>query len=245
MVCIGVAPHSVRAVPRPWLKELRDFDGPIHAHVAEQPAEVAACRERWGMSPLQIFAQAGLVDHRFTAVHMTHPDPSDAELLRQSRAGICACPTTEMDLGDGLLPLELREDISLCVGSDSHARIDLLAEARALEWHARALAGHRNVMAPNAERHRLGRAALSARLMRAATLDGSVALGASGQGLGPGQPADVCAIDLSRRAAHGVPPLEAAIFNSSPDWVTDVWVQGQRRVHSGELVDGLEDESVD
>ena len=70
LVTVGVAPHSVRAVPREWLPELADFDGPIHAHVAEQPQEVADCRRRWGMSPLQVFAEAGLVDERFTAVHL-------------------------------------------------------------------------------------------------------------------------------------------------------------------------------
>ena len=135
-----------------------------------------------------------------------------------------------MDLGDGFLPLELRDDISLSVGSDSHARIDLLAEVRALEWHARALAGRRNVMSPNAERHRLGRASLSSRLLQSATAHGSAALGGAGLGLRPGQPADLCALDLSRLAARGVPPLEAAVFGGGPEWVCGVWVQGRRQL---------------
>lgn len=232
-VTVGLAPHSVRAVPRAWLPEFATFKGPIHAHVAEQPAEVAATQAAWGCGPLAVFHAAGLVDERFTAVHLTWPEPTDAALLRSQQARVCVCPSTEQDLGDGWLPLQLREGISLCVGTDSHARIDLFAEARALEMHARALAGRRNVMSPPGQRH-----GLAARLLRSATLEGSAALAGrtvplAAQGLRVGQPADCCAIDLDRPAAEGVPPLEAAAFVATPEWVRDVWVAGRRIVAAG------------
>ncbi len=227
LVSVGLAPHSVRAVPRAWLPELAAFDGPIHVHVAEQPAEVAACKATWGCGPLALLAEAGLVDARFTAVHLTFPEPEDPALLRRAGAGVCACPTTEMDLGDGFLPLALRDGVPLSLGSDSHARIDLLGEARALEWHARALAGRRNVMTPPGDGAQ-PRHALAGRLVNAATLAGSVALGGRGDGLRAGAPADLCALDLDRPAAEGVPPLEAAVFSGSPEWVSAVWVQGRR-----------------
>ena len=230
-VTVGLAPHSIRAVPPAWLAELAGFDGPIHAHVAEQPAEVAACKAAWGRGPLEMFADAGLVDQRFTAVHLTWPEPGDPALLRRAGARVCVCPSTELDLGDGFLPLALREGVSLCLGSDSHARIDLFAEARALELHVRALAGRRNVMSPPGVRH-----GLAARLLRAATLDGTAALGGAGEGLRIGQPADCCAIDLDRPAAEGVPPLEAAVFVATPEWVRDVWVAGARVVRGGRAV---------
>lgn len=230
-VTVGLAPHSVRAVPRDWLPELGSFGGVIHAHVAEQPAEVAACKAAWGRAPLAVFAEAGLLHERFTAVHLTWPAAEDPGLLARSGARVCVCPSTELDLGDGFLPLAVREQAALCLGSDSHARIDLFAEARSLELHARALAGRRNVLSPPVPTGSTERYGLAARLLRAATVEGSAALlGRDPRELGlqPGEPADCCAIGLDRLAAEGVPPLEAAVFVASPAWVIGTWVAGVR-----------------
>jgi formimidoylglutamate deiminase len=229
-VTVGLAPHSVRAVPPAWLRELSSFrDGVVHAHVAEQPREVEECRGESGRGPLAVLADAGLVTERFTAVHLTWPDPGDADLVRAAGASVCACPSTEMDLGDGFLPLSLRTgDTRLCVGSDSHAVHDPLGEARTLELHARALAGRRNVMAVPGDRH-----AVAERILRAASIDGGRALGGAGEGIRVGAPADLVAIDLDRTAAAGVPPLEAAAFVSTPDWVVASWVGGRPVISHG------------
>jgi len=227
-VNVGLAPHSIRAVPPDWLAAFADFDGPVHAHVSEQPAENNACLQAYGKTPLQMFDEAGLLHERFTAVHLTYPMEGDAERLRARGAAVCVCPTTELDLGDGFLPLSLRGDTRLCVGSDSHAQIDLFAEARALELHGRALANRRHVMTPVGERH-----GLAERLLRHASVDGSVSLGAPSGGIAPGQPADLVAVDLTSVAAAGVPPLEAVVMGARPEWVQDVWVDGSRVLRGG------------
>ncbi len=226
-VNVGIAPHSVRAVPRHWLPELAAFNGPIHAHVAEQLAEVQACHRLFGRSPLALLADAGLLTERFCAVHLTHPDPGDVALLDAAGGTICVCPTTELDLGDGFLPVEARA-ASLCVGSDSHAVIDLLHEARTLEMHARGLAQRRNVVHSNGSVDGLAR-----HLLHSATTVGRQALGLASEPLGPGAAADFCAVDLDRPAADGQPPLCAVAFNATADWVSDVWVAGERIVHDG------------
>ncbi|TNE90770.1 MAG: formimidoylglutamate deiminase [Deltaproteobacteria bacterium] len=226
-VTAGIAPHSVRAVPPEWLGELAQWDGVVHAHVAEQPAEVAGCFAEHGCSPLQAFGNAGLVGPGFSAVHLTHPSQGDLPYLRAAEGNVVACPTTEMDLGDGFLPVEAR-DLHVALGSDSHAAIDLLWEARTLELHARAMAGRRNVLSPPGERH-----GLAERLLRAATIDGSRSLGVDSEGIKVGAPADLCAIDLRRVAAVGMPALEAVVFAANPDWVSDVWVAGKRIVEEG------------
>ena len=227
-VQVGLAPHSIRAVPEDWMDQLATFPGIVHAHVSEQPAEVRTCLDMYGVSPLKLLADHGLVTDRFTAIHMTFPEPGDADLLRKSGARICVCPSTELDLGDGFLPLELRDRIDLCVGSDSHARIDLFDEVRALELHGRALANRRHVLAPVGERHGLADV-----LLQSATRSGRRSLGHQGEGLKNGAPADLITVDLDRPAAHGVPPLEAAAFIATPDWVDDVWVAGARIVKDG------------
>ncbi len=226
-VTVGLAPHSVRAVPVDWMPALAHFQGPIHAHVAEQPAEVADCAQKLGRTPLQVFADAGLVSERFTAVHLTFPDEADVRIIDDTRAAVCACPITEMDLGDGFLPLELRRG-RVSVGSDSHARIDLLEEARAIEMHARALAGRRNVLAEEGQEHGLAK-----RILEFATIEGSRCLGAPADGIVIGAPADLVAVDLKRPAALGVPPLEAVAFCATPEWVTHSWVSGHAVIQDG------------
>lgn len=226
-VTIGLAPHSVRALDRRWLEALSVFDGVVHAHVSEQRLENQACLEEHGCTPTQLLEDVGLLTERTTGVHLTWPEEGDVARWKRAGGRVCVCPTTEMDLGDGLLPLEARQ-LPLCLGSDSHARIDLFEEARSLELHARALAGKRVVMGTEGPG-----SALAARLLGAATREGSIALGAPSGGIAPGMPADLCAVRLDQPAAIGVPPLEAVAFSAGPEWVHQVWVGGDALLQEG------------
>ena len=76
---VGVAPHSVRAVPLDYLKTIVAFANERglvgHMHVAEQTAEVAACIEEYGRSPVALLETEGLLSEKFTAVHAIHVAP--------------------------------------------------------------------------------------------------------------------------------------------------------------------------
>jgi formimidoylglutamate deiminase len=222
---VGLAPHSVRACPAEWLRAFAGFDGPVHAHVDEQPAEIAASLAEHGARPLHVFAQAGLVTERFTAVHLTHPDDGEIATLREAGGRVCACPTTELDLGDGFLPAERLEGVPLCVGSDSHAQIDPFAEVRSLELLARARLGRRNVLP-----HPPDPDALAARLLACGTAHGADALGVDAGRIAPGRLADLVAVDLDHPALRDARPLPAIVFAGHPGVVREVWVGGRRVV---------------
>jgi formimidoylglutamate deiminase len=150
-IAIAVAPHSVRACPREWLEELgryADSEGlPLHVHADEQPREVEECVAEHGLRPVELLADCGCLGERTTVVHATHANGAELDLLRDSGSAICACPTTEADLGDGFLPaIRVRHrGIPLCIGSDSNVRIDPFEELRQLEGIARRQDGRRNV----------------------------------------------------------------------------------------------------
>lgn len=228
LVTVGLAPHSVRAVDRGSLGVLSRFQGVVHAHVSEQPAENTSCVAENGCSPLALFDDCGLLNERFVAVHLTWPMEGDVDRLVGKGAAVCVCPSTELDLGDGWLPVDVRRRARMCIGSDSHAVIEPLAEARALELHARAMEGRRNVLSPEGQFD-----GLAIRVLGAASTEGDRALGGPGEGIAPGAAADLVVLDLRRPAAEGVPPLQAAAFVAGPGWVDEVWVAGRRIVAGG------------
>jgi formimidoylglutamate deiminase len=149
---VGVAPHSVRACPADWLEEIGAYakrEGLVlHVHADEQPKEIEDCLAEHGVRPIQLLAQTGCLGPRTTIVHGTHADEHELALLAETGSGICVCPLTEANLGDGFLPVaRVREHgISLCIGSDSNVRLDPLEEMRELEGIARRQELRRNVI---------------------------------------------------------------------------------------------------
>ena len=151
-VAVGLAPHSVRACTPNWLEEIGRYAAeerlPLHVHADEQPREIEECVAEHGLRPIELLDRTGCLTERTTVVHATHADGAELDLLASAGARICACPTTEANLGDGFLPVErvCTRGIGICIGSDSNVRIDPLEELRELEGIARRQAGRRNVI---------------------------------------------------------------------------------------------------
>jgi formimidoylglutamate deiminase len=150
-VRVGLAPHSVRACPREWLEELGGYAAreslPLHVHADEQPREIEECLAEHGLRPIELLAESGCLGPHATVVHATHADAHELDLLAETGARVCLCPTTEAYLADGFAPvLELaRRRIGICIGSDSNIRIDPLEELRELEWIARRQTGRSQI----------------------------------------------------------------------------------------------------
>jgi len=227
----------VRALDRSQLQELARGaarrDWPVHMHLAEQPAEVEACLSETGLRPVELAAEVGLLSARFCAVHAIHVQANEIEMLGQAGAAVCACPTTERDLGDGIVPADAlrRAGVRLALGSDSNTQIDLLEEARSVELNLRLLRQERILVDPT--RGEGGR--LARMLFEAASAGGSVALGLPPGGLEPDQPADLAAWDLDDPSLIGREDqlLARLVFGGQTRAVTDVMVNGRFVVRDG------------
>jgi formiminoglutamate deiminase len=230
---VGAAIHSVRAVDPASAARVATWaharGAPLHAHVSEQPAENAASVAAYGRTPTAVLADAGALDGCFTAVHAIHLDDDDVARLGGAGSTCCICPTTERDLADGVAPAaRLRAaGAALALGSDSHAVIDPLEEARAVELDERLLSGVRG------HHH-------AADLLRAATAAGQRALGWSDGGvLQPGAPADLVTIALDTVRLAGTPRahlLDGVVFAASGCDVRHVVVAGRVVVRDGRHV---------
>jgi formiminoglutamate deiminase len=221
-VLIGAALHSVRGVPVEHMPAVVEWAAahrvPLHVHSSEQPAEVEQCLAAHGRTPTAVLRDVGALGPRTTAVHATHLTAADIADLDRTSTGVCFCPTTERDLGDGIGPASalLAGRGLFSLGSDSHAVIDLFEEARAVELDERLASGQRGVIAAD-------------RLLRAATTDGQQALGWADAGaLTVGSRADFVAVDLnSVRTAGAGATVENVVFAAGAGDVTDVVVDGR------------------
>lgn len=245
----GLAPHSIRAVPRHWLEEIGAYaarhDLPLHIHACEQRAEIEQSMAEYGKRPLEVFEEAGLFEANTTLVHATHLSREELSVLeRQPRAQVCACPTTERNLGDGFLPATelLERGIPISLGSDSHAEIDLWQEMRLVEYHERLQRERRNVLASRKiietwqarglAMPRTDRYEVAPLLWPMATTHGARALGWEDLGeLAAGQLADMVTVDLDAPALWRVDRdslLSHLALCAHPGTVKDVFVGGQK-----------------
>jgi formimidoylglutamate deiminase len=227
LIEVGVAAHSVRAVPRGWLEEIGSYarrdDLSLHIHANEQPREIEESQAEHGMRPIELLARTGFLGRSTTVVHATHSDGKELDLLSQHGASLCACPTTEGNLGDGFLPAGeiLEQDIRLSVGSDSNVRIDPFEELREIETNARRLSGRRNVLIAESE------TAPTPWLLQA---------GWGHDGPKAGDPADLIEIDLTHPALADVEARNlpsALVFGAGSGVVAGTWVAGARIPEAG------------
>ncbi len=229
LVTVGAAPHSMRAVSPAWLSAIgahtRAHGLPLHIHADEQPREIAESLAWYGLRPVQVIDEAGALDARTVIVHGTHCDDAELDLLAARGAGVCVCPTTEANLGDGYAPVRrmFERGIPVSLGSDSNTILDPIVEARELEAMARRTAGQRNVLV------RPGDPGPAGYLLECSWDSGARALGLPLPRIEPGAPADLVALDLDGDEIAGTADehLAAAIMLAgSGRLVTRTWVAG-------------------
>src|SRR5258706_6340332 len=254
----GVAPHSVLAVPLEHLRKVithaNQADLKVHMHVAEQPAEVSACVEEYGRTPVALLQTEGLLSQNFTAVHAIHVTPKAIASLARTGAMVCACPTTERNLGDGVVPADeyFKHGVPICLGTDSHAQIDLLEDARELEYHLRLQKLERAVLERGSNptpgppagqpgwggRVREGvSSSLAVRLFTCATRNGARSIAAPGGAIEPGRAADFFTVALDDPSIAGASSddlLSSIVFSLSRAAVREVVVSGRPIVSEGQ-----------
>nr|WP_315431451.1 formimidoylglutamate deiminase [uncultured Albidiferax sp.] len=232
---LGMAPHSLRAVPPDSLRDAVaglhaiDASAPVHIHIAEQTAEVDACLAWSGQRPVEWLLNHAPVDARWCLVHATHMSESEYQRAAASRAVAGICPSTEANLGDGLfdMPRWLGHGGAWGLGSDSHACVNAAEELMLLEYGQRLQFRQRNVLASPQQPQ-----VATATLLQAVA-GGAQASGRNANGLAVGQRADFCVLDAQHLALNGLPAPEmfsAHVFGSHRTSALDaVWVAGQQR----------------
>ena len=230
-VAVGVAPHSVRAVPEDWFRAIANYirhhSLPLHVHADEQMAEIEQCQAAYHCTPIELLERFGALYPQTVIIHATHASDKEIALLAQYGSSVCVCPTTEGDLGDGIAPYEalLAANIPLSIGSDSNTRLAPIEELRWAEYTARMRYQRRRVLVADEL------ASPGPLLLDYGTRCGANALGLQTGVIAPGMSADFITVNLHHTALSGWTPddfLDTLFFGASSEVITQTWVQGKK-----------------
>ncbi len=229
---LGVAPHSIRAAGPQEIAELyaeacrRKLV--VHIHVEEQPKEIDEARAVYGKRPLAILTEALDRCAGMTAVHCTQSEAPDLHRYLAAGGGVCTCPLTEGNLGDGIpaaLPL-IHQSGHLSLGSDSNARISMLEEMRWLEYGQRLATKSRGVITgPDAT--------VAPALLDIATAGGARALALPAGRIEVGRWADFAIVELEHPSLTGCDAASlpgALAFGAGNAVIAETCVGGRWRV---------------
>lgn len=225
---IGVAPHSVRAVPIEDIVEIHAEAlrrGMVcHMHVEEVRGEIESCRRAHYMTPMALLTGRLRIGPEFTAVHCTHTETGDMRRLTSAGGNVCLCPITEGNLGDGIadVPSIRRLGGRICIGTDLNSRLDMAEELRWLEYVQRVRGERRGVLVtPEGD--------LGPALFACATTAGARSLGLRAGAITSGALADFFTLNLGHDTLAGWTPetlLDSFILGGSPATIDAVCVGG-------------------
>lgn len=230
---LAASVHSLRAASLEDLHavydEARRRDLVFHIHIEEQIREIEDSLAFYGRRPMRLLMETLGTATDVTAVHCTHTDPEDMERFVAGGGTVCLCPLTEGNLGDGIAGLPHLREIggTVCLGSDSNARISSIDDMRWLEYVQRLSTRSRGVLRDNDGN--VGRV-----LLQAATVNGARALDVEAGRIEPGLWADLVAINLNAPSLAGWDPdtlLDALIFGASEETIAATCVGGRWMEH--------------
>jgi 5-methylthioadenosine/S-adenosylhomocysteine deaminase len=186
---------------------------------------VADAIARDGIRPTQRLHNNGTLGPDFVGAHGVHLNADDLALLAKNNASIVHCPSSNLKLASGIAPVAsmLAAGINVALGTDgaaSNNRLDMFEEMRLAALLAKVQSNDATAM--NA-----------AQAFRAATAGGAWALGLSEitGSIDVGKAADLIAISITRTGFTPIhDPVSHVVYVASRDDVTDVWVNGVRRV---------------
>lgn len=134
-----LGPHAPYTTGREFLKisadRAKQLNVGIHIHVSETFEQVALSMKEFGITPVRMLAETGVLDVPTILGHCLYPTNEDVKIISGARAGIAHAPKTYLKLGMGEIKLQqLRESgvpIGLATdGAGSSNTLDVLEQLR-------------------------------------------------------------------------------------------------------------------
>ena len=99
------------------------YKAPVFGHLSETKAEVEGCRERYGVTPLQLLDSMGMFDFGGGGYHCVWMDEKDLEIMQKKNLTAVTNPASNMKLASGIAPISeyLKRGINVAIGTDGPA----------------------------------------------------------------------------------------------------------------------------
>ena len=246
LIVPAVAPHAPYTCTEDILRATadlaREFDVPLHTHLAETSFEVENMRNENGMPVVPYVRKHGLLDAKLIAAHCVHVDVGEIRSLQHAGAGVSHNPSSNLKLASGFAPVVkmLEAGLNVGIGTDGPASnndLDMFEEVRLAAFVAKAVTNDpTSLPAPQAL---LMATRLGAQALHIGHLTGSVEAG---------KRADLILVDVS--PLHNAPSFKRAadnayaqiVYASKSTDVSDVMVNGRWLMRDRRLLTLKEDE---
>ncbi len=99
------------------------YHAPVYGHLSETKAEVEGCRERYGMTPLQLMDEMGMFDYGGGGYHCVWMSDEDMDILQKRNLSVITNPGSNTKLASGIAPISayLKRGINVAIGTDGPA----------------------------------------------------------------------------------------------------------------------------
>jgi cytosine/adenosine deaminase-related metal-dependent hydrolase len=226
---------TVLRISEPLFKQTvaacNEHDWAVHTHLAEVREEMTASRLENGCTTIEHAGRMGLLDRPVIAGHCIWCSAHDVGLLVDRQVAVAHNPVANMILASGIceVPRLRREGVLVGLGTDGAASNDNQDMFGVLKMTGLL----HKVAALQAD------AITAIDVMRMATLEGARALELDAQvgSLEVGKRADVVLLDGNTPELATIhDPWQQIVYCAVSSCVSDVWVDGKRRLKAGELV---------
>ena len=213
----------------------RKFDAYIQTHLSENHGEIEAVRGLFPKYPsyTAVYEACGLLGDRTVLGHCIHLGDAEIRLLVESRSVAAHCPTSNLFLNSGIMPLDRLLDAGLRVGLASDVaggpELDMWRVMRSAIESQKARSFYNAGVRVPAE----------AEIFHLATLGGASALGKESLigTLDVGKEADVVVLDLARALPYGErgnmhsdlsaeEVITLLIYRGGPQAIVETFVRG-------------------
>ncbi|NWG05476.1 MAG: amidohydrolase family protein [Chloroflexi bacterium] len=231
LIVPSIAPHAPYTTTADILRETaelaKEYDIPLHTHLAETALEVDNIRNEHGMPVIPYVKKQGLFEAKVIAAHCVHVDMGEIRSLQHAGAGISHNPSSNLKLASGFAPVTkmLELGLNVGIGTDGPASnndLDMFEEVRLAAFVAKAITNDpTSLPAPQAL---LMATRLGAQALHIGHLTGSVETG---------KRADLILVDVS--PLHNSPSFRRSsdntyaqiVYASKSTDVSDVMINGK------------------
>ncbi len=214
------------------------YKAPFWAHMHETKKEVEECRERYGMTPIELFDSLGLFDYGGGGYHVVWTSEADRKILKDRGVYVVTNPCSNLKLASGIAPIAeyLKDGIPVAIGTDGPASNNALDMFREM-YLVSTLAKVKNMDASSVD---------ATEVLKMATVNGAHAMGLKDADyLAEGKLADIIMLDLHQPNMQPINNIRKGIvYSAGKTNVMMTMIGGIIRYENGQFNIGVSPEEV-